>query len=1244
MASDPPSRSSREGDLSSSSARREEALERFIDRLNAGEAVDPEEIQRDYPEMAEDIISQLEVFAGFGDAREPVAALGILGDYTLRRQIGRGGMGVVYEAWENSMDRRVALKVLPAGIAADSKACMRFLREAQTAGKLNHPHVVGVYSTGVKEGTPWYSMEFVEGETLAQVLLRIKEAKPEAKTPFGFPRDDVAYYSTLARCFADVADGLQYAHSKGVIHRDIKPSNLILDRDGRLRILDFGLARMEGQESLTLTGDFVGTPLYMSPEQARRKKIPIDHRTDVYSLGATLYELLTFQPPFRGKDHADTLSQIIERDPQDPRKMNSRVPKDLETIALKCLRKEAGDRYGTAEALAQDLRRFSRGEPVEARPCSRWEIGARRAWKNRLRILIATITGILILVSSILGVLFHRDRLSKQLTTYEELVVQSMLRVELSALPREATARLETSAPLPSWLFDLSDFEGVAGDLELTSVDLERQEMVFPRRPEAYYQRSRVLLALERTDEAITELERAIHADENFLPARTVLENLGVSPPATSSPLSAGGPGSQDWRKLWAGASEAARRSEYRSVIDYTSILLDGPALKDAYLGAEIEARLRRADARLKLEDIRAIADLEVIHSRWPSAIEPVLLQGVVLHILGHPAEAEEVFEQVHAALPRKQSTVLWVAGLYLTFNEHAKAERWIERVTSAPTRERLRALRLQAMGDHASAVDAARRAVDLDPGNPRNHHVLASLFDLRDTGQQSAVLENALKLFPRHMGLKEYLCQVRFRQGRYEEGVSLAKEVLQVAPRMAGTRGIMGCCLFCLGRIDEALAALEEASRAPISRSSDIGWARFNLGHLDEARAAYEAANRNDPQDSWCLRFLGMIEARRGRDEEALGFLKKSIGAFPRNGVPEYNLAVFHEERGEMQEALRWYAESYRRVPRGFPHWRLLNLLRSRKSEALDLSALDGLAADLERSAAVPGNFREKQLLARILLLRGHRPEDERRALDLARQTIDVARPVYPEILATLADAQYACGERQAAFRSLEKALSLPHATGGMAEQLESWSKEFSLDQLPIQRSTMSSLSDAMLTQLRETGAIRIDCGGAGLKDSAGRSWLPDAFFHGGWSRRVFEEDNRICADAYGEGEPASMALAFGFHGPVAGTNDPDLYRTERWFHPAEHRPGYMIQVPPGNYRVRLHFVETWYRAEGIRRFGVMLNGRQIIEAMDPFARRGFAVAFVEEAEVAVEHRLIKVEFVPESRYPMIAAIEIVQ
>ena len=366
-----------------------EVLSEYVDRLNAGECIQPETVRIEHPELAEELLVELKTIPAWIERGSPIGTetdLGTIGDYSVERELGRGGMGVVYKAWQNSMERPVALKILPTGVAADGRASARFLREAQAAGQLDHPNVVHVHGIGIEEKNPYYAMEFVEGETLAELL---RDSTNEANTRFG--KESVGkYFINVASAFADVADGLHHAHSRGVIHRDIKPSNLILDGSGRFRILDFGLAHVEGQDTLTRSGEFLGTPLYMSPEQAHGKRIPIDHRTDIYSLGATLYEAICGAPPFRGTDAVDTLSKIVDRDPVEPQTVNPRVPKDLETIVLKCLRKDAGARYSTAEALSQDLRRFVRGDPIEARPRSAWEILVSRGRRHRRILAVST--------------------------------------------------------------------------------------------------------------------------------------------------------------------------------------------------------------------------------------------------------------------------------------------------------------------------------------------------------------------------------------------------------------------------------------------------------------------------------------------------------------------------------------------------------------------------------------------------------------------------------------------------------------------------------------------------------------------------------------------------------------------------------------------------------------------------------------------------------------------------------------
>ena len=304
-----------------------------------------------------------------------------------------------------------------------------------------------------------------------------------------------------------------------MIHRDIKPSNLILDSEGRLRILDFGLARLEGQESLTLSGDLVGTPLYMSPEQARRRKIPVDHRTDIYSLGTTMYEALTGRPPFRGTSHADTLSRIIERDPVAPRKVNARVSGDLETIVLKCLRKDAADRYGTAEALGQDLRRFVRGDPIEARPQPGWELLARRVRRHRATIAGATAMVIVFVLAATLLWMAHEDAYKSEIEDYDAKVAKLYRRGFIYGT--DVGRRLSSRAHGGFLHEDFRSAEGEAGpDPVATAVEqLAGSARILRDKPEPHYHRAGGLLLLDRTDEAREAIERALSIDDRFVPA-----------------------------------------------------------------------------------------------------------------------------------------------------------------------------------------------------------------------------------------------------------------------------------------------------------------------------------------------------------------------------------------------------------------------------------------------------------------------------------------------------------------------------------------------------------------------------------------------------------------------------------------------------------------------------------------------------------------------------------------------------
>jgi hypothetical protein len=372
-----------------------EAILAYLEALEAGQAPVPEVWLARYPDLAAELadffanqtrLARLAdpLRAAVGEAAadapaeptEPAAAnvtfvtsfassrVRYFGDYELLEEIARGGMGVVYRARQVSLSREVALKMILAGQLASEDDVQRFRREAEAAANLDHPHIVPIYEVGEHEGQHYFSMKLIQGGSLAS-----------QQTPL-VPRQ-------AAELLALVARAVHHAHQRGILHRDLKPANVLLDAQGRPYVTDFGLAkRVQGASQQTQTGAIVGTPSYMAPEQARSEKL-LTTAADVYGLGAVLYEVLTGRPPFQANTPLDTVLQVLEREPERPRTLNPQLDRDLETICLKCLEKEPGKRYGSAEALAEDLEHWLRGEPILARPSSTLERTTK--WLRRQR-------------------------------------------------------------------------------------------------------------------------------------------------------------------------------------------------------------------------------------------------------------------------------------------------------------------------------------------------------------------------------------------------------------------------------------------------------------------------------------------------------------------------------------------------------------------------------------------------------------------------------------------------------------------------------------------------------------------------------------------------------------------------------------------------------------------------------------------------------------------------------------------
>jgi serine/threonine protein kinase/Flp pilus assembly protein TadD len=978
------------------------ALEDYLAAAEAGTAPPRDEFLANYPELADDLDAFLAALRFIGRAAaapravagavaepppEPVA--GRLGDFRLLREVGRGGMGVVYEAEQMSLGRRVALKVLPFAATLDSRQLQRFHNEARAAAALDHPHIVHVHAVGCERAVHFYAMQFIEGQTLAALIADLRQpggrpasyeeqpttsqigadpwpksdTVPRAAAATERAPRDRAYFRRVAELGIQAAEALDHAHALGIVHRDVKPANLLVDGRGGLWVTDFGLAHIQSDARLTMTGDLVGTLRYMSPEQALVRRVVVDHRTDVYSLGATLYELLTLEPAFAGNDRQELLRQIAFEEPARPRRLNRGVPAELETIVLKALEKNPADRYATAKELADDLRRFLADEPIRARPAG---LGRRlRKWGRRhpawVAAAAAALTATVAVLSGGIGWVAN-DRATRAQRTADEVgaaLKDSADWQQRRRVPEALAAARRAQAALT----------GGHGDAELG------------RRVEA---RVNDLDLLARLEEA--RLEGTAVKDGSFDDGDSADHRYG-----------------EILRKfnldVEAGAAEKAGASVRASTVALElASFLDFWACLRRQLDPQHESRWKRLldvarvadpdDWRFRLRRALAARDRDLL-AKLASSDEVAHLPPWTLYTFARVLALEGAAEPAETILREAQwrhPDDFWInehLGLLLRESSPPRSAEAVPFLTAAV------ALRpkspgayynlgnaLYDKGDMVGAIAAYRAATRLKNDYAEAHKNLGVAFGAKgDLGGAIAAHRQAIRLKPDYPEAHNNLGVALRAKGDVDGATAAFREAIRLKQDYAEAHNNLGAALGRNGEAGGAIAAFREAIRL----KQDYAEAHYNLGtalahegRTDEAIAAFHAAIRLKPDHHSAHYNLGTILTGKGRTDEAIVEFRAAIRL--KNNYPQAhcNLGRALRDKGQFAEALTHLRRGHEMGTKQ-PGWSYPSAEWVRQVRLL--ADLDRRAASILKGEAKANNPSELLQLARFCLAKKKHP-----------------------------------------------------------------------------------------------------------------------------------------------------------------------------------------------------------------------------------------------------------------------------
>ena len=944
----------------------QEALEVFSRWKEEGGKESPADLLARHPRLREYLEPLLE-------EEEAEEAPGRMGDFEILGELGRGGMGVVYEARQVSLDRKVALKVLSLGPGTSPSSLARFRREARVAASLDHPGLVKILSFGNEGDTFFLAMELIEGASLAEIL---EEASRKGLPPLdgkavgeivaslcGVPLEEApAWKGGYVECVLDlvrqVAEALDHAHKAGIVHRDVKPSNIIIRPDGRAVLTDFGLARERGNPTMTMTGDFVGTPYYVSPEQTRGGEV--DGRTDVFSLGTTLYELLTLKKPFTGDSTHQVLGRILNKEPSDPHRINPSLHPDLSAVVLKALEKDPSRRYRTAGAFADDIKAFLEYRPVSAR---RPTIATKTLkWVRRepLKASLALILAVAVFSLGGMGLYLlgkqGEIRLAQEAAKKEKL--EDLLGIAFLVMeenPARAKGLLTKAAALDPGNREvrlafnlLQGGKGKEGKTKVENASFKKgKASSLDYFLEGVKAGQRAQLTLAGSDFA-----RAIEATE-----RAVL--LSPRPRALF---------------FYHLASLAFKAGEAERVPE-----LAARAARKAALALE-SFWSRRLYARFFLATALAVVD--------PArALEVLAPQGKIEEWRDHTFFRLEAF--CHLRLGRIDQAL---AAYREDLDRNGKDPK-----TAAAIYQHMGFL-FSRKGDKDKAVEFYRKTISVNPdlAFPWNNLGL-QLYGMGRWDEAERCLKKAAELRPEYISPWMNLGTLYKRRGFYEEAITFFRKALAMDPRNYEIRRNLAWTQRKRGKMKEA----EENYRLLIRLGPNRAEAYNGMGLLhgrEPAEALYwfRAAVERDPGNGRFNLNLGTVLARMGRFSEALPYFEKAVSLDPGYRISHKNLVRIYRDLKRLPDArneiLRWLEED----PNSLWDWFTLAEMHAGGGfEGAGVPENEGIRA-AEKAASLTKKTDPEALLflAEILLRRGKRDEawklleKSRRLLGTARMT----------------------------------------------------------------------------------------------------------------------------------------------------------------------------------------------------------------------------------------------------------------